>query len=86
MNTLLKFGASYCAPCRVIVPIIESLKDSINVMEYDTDECDEELLHKYNVRNIPLLVIENEKGEILWRHVGVITKSDLERKIDELNY
>ena len=84
---LLKFSSTWCAPCKVVSPIVESIKDQIDVTTYDVDECDENLLRKYGIRNIPVLIFESDKGEILWRHVGVITKSDLENKINEFkNY
>lgn len=33
MLKLLKFGASYCAPCRSLTPILEELKDKIQFKE-----------------------------------------------------
>ena len=56
--------------------INDEYKDSI-------DDLYEEILTKYKVRNIPLLVLENEEGNELWRHVGFITKDELTKELDK---
>ena len=73
MLKLLKFGASYCAPCRSLTPIIEDI---------DVDEVDPVVLTNYKIRNIPVLIITKDNVEV-WRHVGSISKIDLENKLKE---
>ena len=82
MLKLLKFGASYCAPCRSLTPILEELKDKVTIEDIDVDEVDPVVLTNYKIRNIPVLIITKDNVEV-WRHVGSISKIDLENKIKE---
>lgn len=82
MLKLLKFGASYCAPCRSLVPILEELKDKVVIEDIDVDEVDPVILTNYKIRNIPVLIITKDNVEV-WRHVGSISKVDLENKLKE---
>lgn len=82
MLKLLKFGASYCAPCRSLTPILEELKDKVTIKDIDVDEVDPVVLTNYKIRNIPVLIITKDNVEV-WRHVGSISKIDLENKLKE---
>lgn len=82
MLKLIKFGASYCAPCRAIAPILEELNSKINIQEIDVDEVDPIVLTNYKIRNIPVLILLKDNKEV-WRHVGSISKSNLEKEIEK---
>lgn len=82
MVKLLKFGANWCAPCRSLVPILEELKDKVVIEDIDVDEVDPVVLTNYKIRNIPILIITKDNVEV-WRHVGSISKIDLENKLKE---
>lgn len=82
MLKLLKFGASYCAPCRSLTPILEELKDKVTIEDIGVDEVDPVVLTNYKIRNIPVLIITKDNVEV-WRHVGSISKVDLENKLKE---
>lgn len=82
MLKLIKFGASYCAPCRSLVPILEELKSRIIIEDIDVDEVDPVVLTNYKIRNIPVLIITKDNVEV-WRHVGSISKAELENKLKE---
>lgn len=82
MLKLLKFGASYCAPCRSLTPILEELKDKVTIEDINVDEVDPVVLTNYKIRNIPVLIITKDNVEV-WRHVGSISKIDLENKLKE---
>lgn len=82
MLKLLKFGASYCAPCRAMVPILEEFRNKIEIEDIDVDEVDPIVLTNYKIRNIPVLVLVVDNKEV-WRHVGSISKVELENKIKE---
>lgn len=80
MLKLLKFGAHYCAPCRTMTPILEELKSKIDIQDIDVEEVDPIVLTNYKVKNIPVLILLRDNKEV-WRHVGSISKSDLEKEI-----
>ena len=82
MLKLIKFGASYCAPCRAMAPILEELKSKIDIQDIDVDEVDPIVLTNYKIRNIPVLILLKDNKEV-WRHVGSISKVELEDKIKE---
>ena len=82
MLKLIKFGASWCRPCRAMVSILEELQDKIDINEIDIDEVDPIVLTNYKIRNIPVLILLKDNKEV-WRHVGSISKSDLEKEIEK---
>ena len=77
------FSAHWCGPCRVLHKNLENFTDC-EVVNYDVDEADEDLLIKYGVRNVPTTIIVDEDGNEQHRFIGLFKVSDLENKLDEL--
>lgn len=75
-RVLVKLGASWCQPCKMLTKIIEEHPPAINVVEVDIDEH-AELAHSYNVRGVPTLIIFNN-GKEEKRTVGMLNKEKLE--------
>jgi len=75
---LLDFWASWCGPCRMIMPFIEEIakeRTDIKVGKINIDE-QPELAAKYGVMTIPtLLVIKN--GETVNHAVGARSKQSI---------
>lgn len=80
---LIFFHSSWCGPCKALAPIVEELKSTYDVWDIDIDEAEDTTLVKYKIRSIPVLILEDDQGKELWKHVGSISKIDLENKLKE---
>lgn len=80
MNSILKFGASWCDPCKILDSRIEKLteEEQKNIFSFDVDICERELLSLYNVRSVPYLIVKNPRNNILKRVSGLVTIETLE--------
>ena len=79
---VIDFGAEWCAPCRILAPIIEELaeeyKDRIDVGTCDVED-NNALATRYTIRNVPTLLFVRG-GEIVERHVGMASAETLRNK------
>ena len=81
---VLKFGAEWCGPCRVLNKNLEKFTDC-KVIKYDVDDVDEELLEKFKIRNIPVTVLVDDNEKEIQRWVGLFNVQEITDKIKELN-
>ena len=83
VTKIYKVGASWCGPCRMLK---QELKDFelVPIIEIDADE-DEAFCKKYNIKNIPVLLLCDENDNVTYKHVGFISKKELIEKIINLN-
>ena len=83
---VIDFGAEWCAPCRILAPIIEELaeeyKDRIDVGTCDVED-NNALAPRYTIRNVPTLLFVRG-GEIVERHVGMASAETLRSKFEAL--
>jgi thioredoxin 1 len=76
---LVDFWAPWCAPCKMIAPLLEALalkRDDIIIAKVDIDD-NREIPAQYSVRGIPTLMIF-DKGHLKATKVGALTSSHLE--------
>ena len=76
---LVDFWATWCAPCRMMAPILDSLAESLEgkviIGKVNVDDC-EDLAIKYQINAIPnLLIFKN--GELKESIVGFVRESEL---------
>jgi thioredoxin 1 len=79
-DVLVDFWAEWCAPCKMISPILddiaESRGDQLTVVKVNIDDC-QKIAQQYRVRGIPTL-IRFKSGQVDATKVGAATKSQLE--------
>ncbi len=80
---LVDFWASWCAPCRMIAPVVEELAKEYNgklkVAKLDVD-ANREIAMSYGIMSIPTLLIF-DNGQVADQLVGAVPKSMLVDKI-----
>ena len=76
MRKILYFSAAWCGPCQTLGPIMEGLTNEVVHSKIDVDK-DSTLSAKYNVRNIPTLILLNEFGEEINRKVGMQSRESI---------
>ena len=80
---VIDFWAEWCGPCRLIAPIIEELAQDYDgkalIGKLDVDN-NPEVSMKYGIRSIPTILILKD-GEVVEKHVGTTTKTNLEQKL-----
>ncbi|MDR3101734.1 MAG: thioredoxin [Methanocalculaceae archaeon] len=83
---LYDFFATWCGPCRMQSPIIDSLAEKVggkvDVKKVDVDQFPD-LANKYQISVVPTLVIEKD-GKIVHRLEGVTNADRLETLLASL--
>ena len=77
-TVLLDFWASWCAPCRMVVPIVEEIageRRDIKVGKINVDE-EPELANKFSIMSIPTLVVM-KNGKIVQQVSGARPKNEI---------
>lgn len=77
---LVDFFATWCGPCKMLGPVLESL-ENINVVKIDVDECPD-LARKYGIMSVPTLMIFSN-GKLKNKRSGFMPKEALEEWISE---
>lgn len=74
-EVLVDFYATWCGPCKMLGPVLEEIKDDIQIVKVDIDEC-EDLAKRFGVMSVPTLMhfTSPEEYESL---VGYRTKDEL---------
>lgn len=86
LPVLVDVWAEWCGPCKVIGPLIDELakeyKGKMKIGKLNVDEHGA-TASKFGVMSIPTLLFFKD-GELVDRLVGVQTKADLKKKIEDV--
>lgn len=77
-TVLVDFWASWCGPCKMLLPIIEEVAEEeteIKVCKVNVSE-QQELAEKYQVMNIPTLILFKNGAEVK-RTMGAMPKKEV---------
>jgi thioredoxin 1 len=70
---LVDFFAEWCAPCRVLTPILEALatelEGKVSIIKVDVDEA-QAIASQYDITSVPTIIIF-EEGNMKQRIVGL---------------
>ena len=74
---LLKFYASWCAPCKMLSSVIDEVDVKMPIVEINID-TDTDTAIKYGIRGVPTLIVVDENENEVARKSGVMNKAQLE--------
>ncbi len=81
---LVDFWAAWCAPCRMLAPVVDAIADKYEgkakVVKLNVDENNLTSM-KYNIKGIPTLLLFKD-GVIKEQIVGNTTKDNISKMID----
>lgn len=83
---LIDFYADWCAPCKMVAPILEELaeeyKGKINIYKIDTEE-EQELAGVFGIRSIPSLLFCPKDGSPQMA-MGALPKDTFKKAIEDI--
>lgn len=81
---LIDFYATWCGPCKMLSPIIESIassRDNIKVAKVNVDELND-IARNYAVMSIPTLILF-KNGQMIDKKIGFVPEVLLNEWINE---
>ena len=82
---LVDFWADWCAPCKMIAPIVEELATEYDgkfrFAKVDVDSNPDSAI-KFGVRSIPTLIVFNN-GQAVDQVIGAVPKAVLKKRLDD---
>ncbi|MEJ5287448.1 MAG: Thioredoxin [Candidatus Kapaibacterium sp.] len=88
LPVIVDFWATWCAPCRMIAPIVEEISreydGKVKVCKLDVDNNPNTAIN-YGIRSIPTLLFFKD-GKVMGSIIGAVGKSKIVEQIEKLLY
>jgi len=82
---LVDFYADWCGPCKMMGPVLKSLKremgDRLEIIKIDTERNPAAAI-RYQVKGVPTLILFH-KGNVVWQQAGAMQLHPLKQLISE---
>lgn len=86
LPVLIDFWATWCAPCRIIAPIVEELSreydGKLKVCKLDVDSNQNTAI-EYGIRSIPTLLFF-KNGTVVGQIIGAVAKNKIVEQIEKI--
>ncbi len=83
---MVDFWAEWCAPCKMLAPVLEDLvRESggkVTLAKVNVDE-NPALAARYGIRSIPTVLFIKD-GKVLDQVIGAVPRAQLQRKLEAL--
>lgn len=81
---ILKFWANWCSPCKVQGELLKNF-NTVSIESIDIEKAaNQDLVIKYDIRNLPTLIVVDDSGKELKRFSGITTLDKLEKEIKNM--
>ena len=76
-TVLVDFWATWCGPCRMLAPVLESLsdRDDFKIVKVDVD-AEPALAMQFGIESIPTLLVF-KGGQVADRSVGLVSPQEI---------
>ncbi len=81
---LVDFWASWCGPCKMLSPVVDSVSEQYDQVDFYKVNVDEEpeLAQEFGIMSIPTLIMF-KNGEVLDESVGVAPEVELKAFVEK---
>lgn len=81
---LVDFWASWCGPCKMLSPVVDSVSEQYDSVDFYKVNVDEqpELAQEFGIMSIPTLIMF-KNGEVFDESVGVAPEAELKAFVEK---
>mgnify|MGYP001045863855 FL=1 len=79
-KVLVDFYAEWCGPCKMLIPVLERLGDSFEIVKVDVDKHFD-LAKEYGIMSVPTLIIF-KNGKVVKQMIGFMGYDELKDELE----